>query len=255
MNKLQVAVHLIKVNGPAWFTFYSLEKITKGITSVFYKRRIHYETKNQLPGFNSIAYNYKEWSNYNWNNEGEEWSASQSWKSGLINEVMNRYIQNGKTILEIGPGGGRWSESLAQRSSKLILVDLTEKSIEVCKNKLKSYTHCSFYKNNGTDLSFLPASSIDYLWSFDVFVHIAPRDIESYLKEFGRIFKSGAIGIIHHSINGTHSEGFRSSLTNETFLTMLNKYHFKLIRQIKQWGPNNIFSLTENDAITIFNKE
>ena len=255
MNKFQVAAHLIHVNGPAWFTLFLFEKISKNITPFFYKKRIRYETKNQLPGFNSTAYNYKEWSNYNWNTEGEEWSSSQAWKNGLVNDVLDRYIQKDKTILEIGPGGGRWSELLAQRSGKLILVDLTEKSIEVCRGKLKAFSHCSFYTNNGTNLSFLSDSSVDYLWSFDVFVHIAPDDIGSYLNEFSRIFKPGAVGIVHHSINGTHSEGFRSSLTNESFLTMLNEHHFKLIDQTRQWGPNKIFSLTENDAITIFSKE
>jgi hypothetical protein len=52
------------------------------------------------------------WADYNWSERGEEWNASPEWKQALIEEVLTRWIPEDKTLLEIGPGAGRWSEAL-----------------------------------------------------------------------------------------------------------------------------------------------
>lgn len=254
IKKIKTAFAIISENGMTWSLLYVIEKFTIKFTDFFHNRRIKYETVNQLAGFNTINYNYKEWSNYNWNNSGEEWTPSEAWKDGIVKDVIDRYISSNKIVLELGPGGGRWSEILAVRSKHLILVDLTEKSLKVCREKLKKYPHCDFYKNNGYDLSFIEGESVDYFWSFDVFVHIAPKDVEKYIKEIERIFKSGSIGIIHHAMEGTSSKGFRSSLTNVLFSEILVRYNLKIINQISSWGINNVYKLAPNDIITIFTK-
>lgn len=213
------------------------------------------EVSKQLPGFNTIDYNFKEWSKYDWSGEGEEWTESEQWKTELADEVIKAYFEPGKIILEIGPGAGRWSGILAELSSQLILVDMTERSIEHCKGKLHSYPNCLFYKNNGADLSFLKDDSVDYLWSFDVFVHLAPNDTENYLKGLSRILKKNGLGIIHHPAAGGFKGGFRSSMTNELFCHLLAKYNFKVVHQQDSWGKDNSFSLQEfQDKITIFRK-
>jgi len=49
-------------------------------------------------------------------------------------------------------------------------------------------------------LSFIENNSVDYIWSYDVFVHINPTDVEKYIIEFSRILKPHGYGIIHHSM-------------------------------------------------------
>ncbi|MBA4058231.1 MAG: hypothetical protein C0490_26175, partial [Marivirga sp.] len=221
----------------------------------FFKKRMTLEISRGLPGFNTIDYNFKEWSKYDWSRQGEEWTESEQWKSALVDEIIKAYFKPGGVILEIGPGAGRWSTILAELSSQLILVDMTEKAIELCKYKLDIYSHCEFYRNNGSDLSFLKDDSIDYVWSYDVFVHIAPRDSENYLKGLSLILKKGGIGIIHHPAAGGFKGGFRSSMTNDVFCRLLAKYKFEVIDQKDSWGKDNAFSLQEfQDKITIFRK-
>lgn len=255
MVKFRMITHLMQSNGLYWLLLYLMEKVSGSRGSLFFQKRTRLEIKKRLPGFNTTRYNYKEWSDYDWSAGGEEWSDSKAWKDALIDEVLLRYIQPQKTILELGPGAGRWSEVLAKLSKKLILVDLTEESIAVCKKKLHHYSHCLFYQNDGTDLSFLDNSSIDYVWSFDVFVHISPEDTECYLKALSSILVKGGIAIIHHPAQGGLKGGFRSGMTNELFCSLLQKHNFKIVHQLDSWGKDGSFSVKEyNDMITVFNR-
>ena len=62
---------------------------------------------------NSAVENRDRWERWDWTSLGEEWSASPEWKQGLVDDVLLPNIPPGGTVLEIGPGGGRWSEVLA----------------------------------------------------------------------------------------------------------------------------------------------
>ena len=44
----------------------------------------------------------------------------------------------------------------------------------------------STFSRSGSDLSGVGDGSIDAMWSFDVFVHVSPRDQAAYLQEIAR---------------------------------------------------------------------
>jgi hypothetical protein len=71
----------------------------------------------------------RRWSRYDWSARGEEWNASPEWKQALVRDVLERWIPAGGAVLEIGPGGGRWSAVLAARASQLVLVDVSERPL------------------------------------------------------------------------------------------------------------------------------
>lgn len=254
VQRIKLATHLIASNGLRWFLLYLLESLTASVTPYFHKKRISFETQRMLPGFNTVGYNLKEWSQYDWSKGGEEWTESQQWKTSIIENFIDVYCEKGTSGLEIGPGGGRWSQVLAERCKKLAMVDLTEQSIEECKRRLSKYTNCHYYVNDGTDLSFLDDETIDFLWSFDVFVHVAPADIEKYIKQFARILKKDSIGVLHHATHGSSKAGFRSSLTNDLLLQFLKKNNFQVVVQKRCWGSKEIHCLSENDILTVFKK-
>ena len=255
MNKLKSIVQLINANGVYWFVLYLAERAVGKATLFFFHTRIALEIRRKLPGFNTKEYNYKEWSNYDWSREGEEWTDSESWKNALVEDLIVPYIKPGSTVLEIGPGGGRWSVILAGLSARLILVDMTEKAIEHCKKRLQTFSNCVFHRNNGADLSFLNKESVDFVWSFDVFVHIAPADVEGYLEGLSNVMVKNGIGVIHHPSIGGVKGGFRSSVTNGLFCQLLKKNNFEIVRQLNAWGKNKEFSVHDyEDMITVFKK-
>jgi ubiquinone/menaquinone biosynthesis C-methylase UbiE len=184
---------------------------------------------------NTINNNVKRWSEWNWSKYGEEWSNSEVWKMSLIQDVLNRYIPEGGTVLEIGPGGGRWTEYLLPRASRLILVDVTRECIELCKDRFNNFENIDYYVNDGTDLSFLPDSSIDAIWSWDVFVHIRSVEINKYIEQFNRILKNKGTAVIHHSKNGISRVGWRSDMTDMKMMEFCRKHGLLVDSQFEQW--------------------
>jgi 2-polyprenyl-3-methyl-5-hydroxy-6-metoxy-1,4-benzoquinol methylase len=116
------------------------------------------------------------WSAYDWSGLGEEWTASPEWKQGLIEDVIARWIPEARVVLEIGPGAGRWSEVLAARASRLVLADVSERPLELCRERLGGDTRIQYVLCTGSDLPGVGDGSIEAVWSFDVFVHVAPDD-------------------------------------------------------------------------------
>jgi len=77
----------------------------------------------------------KQWSGYDWSGRGEEWNASLEWKQALVDHVLARWIPADAAVLEIGQGAGRWSETLALRASRLVLVDVSERPLQLCRER------------------------------------------------------------------------------------------------------------------------
>jgi len=217
------------------------------------ERRHELERKNKLPGFNTVLYNRQVWSEYNWSKMGEEWTDSTSWKNALVNNFINKYIKPGQVVLEIGPGGGRWTAILAPQASILHLVDITETTLELCRTRLAKHRNCRFHIVTDATLPFISDGTVDFVWSFDVFVHIAPGDTLSYIQSLSRIMKQGGLGVIHHPANGNVRGGFRSSVTNEFFSDALQANGFKVIQQTADIAQEHNVK-HHNDTITVFER-
>jgi len=139
------------------------------------------------------------WSAYDWSGLGEEWTASPEWKHGLIEDVLAKWIPDGGVVLEIGPGAGRWSEVLASRASRLVLTDVSERPLELCRERFNGDTRIQYILSSGSDLLGVEDGSIGAVWSFDVFVHVAPGDQAAYLGEIARVLAPGGTAVVHHS--------------------------------------------------------
>lgn len=201
-----------------------------------------------------VEHNFEVWNNRDWSDGGVEWTVSPKWKQSLIDEVMLKYIKSGKTILEIGPGGGRWTEALLQIAKHLVLIELSDRCIEVCKQRFANCRNISYFVNNGTDLSFISDDSVDFIWSFDVFVHINPKDIGHYLQQLSRILRSGGRGIIHHAKDGNKYGGWRSDMTAKLFADFVNRHGLILVTQFDSWG-NGMYNVKgHHGVISVFEK-
>ena len=91
----------------------------------------------------------------------------------------------GKKILEIGCGIGTDSVNFARAGADLTLVELSEKSLEVCKKRFETYgLKANFYSGDAEELSsFVPVESYDLIYSFGV-IHHTPHP-EKVFEEIG----------------------------------------------------------------------
>lgn len=206
---------------------------------------------------NSTDDNRGSWTDWDWSHAGEEWTLSEEWKQALIDEVLCRWIAPGAAVLEIGPGGGRWSETLASRTSRLVLVDVSDVPLERCRERLRAATHVEYLLTSGTELPGVADQSIDAVWSFDVFVHVAPRDQAAYLDEIARVLRDGGVAIIHHADGRNRGmlpsrHGWRAPMSRGLFAVLAAERGLEVETQLDRWGPDGRHDLSGyGDAITV----
>jgi ubiquinone/menaquinone biosynthesis C-methylase UbiE len=206
---------------------------------------------------NSPLDNRQRWSDYDWCGRGEEWNASPEWKQALIESVLTRWIPVGAAVLEIGPGAGRWSHALVPRASRLVLVDVSERPLELCRERFKGDTGIQYILSPGSDLPGVDDGSIDAVWSFDVFVHVAPRDQAAYLEEIARVLSPGGVAVVHHSDGRNRGQlpsrhGWRSPMSRGLFAALAVERGLRVERQFDSWGPDGCYDLSAYaDVITV----
>jgi len=231
-----------------------------GLSKTFtylYRRFIRGHEDEALP--NTVSMNRWVWTNMDWSKGGEEWSGSADWKESLIKHVLEAHIPIGSRVLEIGPGAGRWTESLLRRAAHLIAVDVTPKCIEICREKFNGFPNAEFHVNDGRDLSFIPMGSVDRIWSFDVFVHINTVDVENYVRQFSQILAPGGLGIIHHAKNGIYKPAWRSDMTAEKMREFCARHGLVIVTQFDSWDNGRTCAYLgasgeRPDIITVFSK-
>jgi ubiquinone/menaquinone biosynthesis C-methylase UbiE len=116
---------------------------------------------------------------------------------------MHRFLP-AETILEIAPGYGRWTQFLKDRCESMVVVDLSPKCIEHCKERFAGDSRITYHVNDGRSLDAIPDQSIDFVFSFDSLVHAESDVIRAYLNQLGRKLKRNGAGFMHHSNIGAY---------------------------------------------------
>lgn len=148
--------------------------------------------------------NRHRWSQHKWAQQGDEWSPGRSpegtdvlWYRTIFPRI-HRFVPSA-TILEIGPGFGRWTQFLRQCCTRLIVVDLVDRCIESCRERFVADRHIEYVVNDGASLEMVPDGSVDFIFSFDSLVHAEADAIGAYLMQAARKLRPSGAGFIHHS--------------------------------------------------------
>ncbi|HET6846374.1 MAG TPA: class I SAM-dependent methyltransferase [Anaerolineales bacterium] len=167
---------------------------------------IGFETPKSMP---TLDWNKRTWKEYNWSEAGEEWSRAwgtsrNQWLSSILPRL--RDFLPVRTILEIAPGFGRWTQFLRAECRQLFGVDLNPACVEACQQRFIADPGASFFLNDGRSLAMIPDASIDFVFSFDSLVHVEADVIEAYLAQLAVKMTPDAIGTLHHSNLGAYAE-------------------------------------------------
>lgn len=177
-----------------------------------------------------------------WNNSesfslgGDEWSArfgtTQKLWDNLLSEKVKKYCTG--TGLEIAPGEGRITKYLLDECNSLSLVELNELPLSKCVEKFGKKID-GYFVNDGKTLPAHFNNNLDFIFSFDSFVHIHQNVFFDYIKEMSRCLKNGGYAVIHHShfSGGTdfsfNNLGGRANLNFEELQKNLEDNSFELI--------------------------
>src|SRR5215475_8835119 len=168
---------------------------------------------------------------YDWSEAGEEWSepwgSSAAQWSGTIFPRIRECLPAG-TILEIAPGFGRWTHYLKDYCSELWAVDKSSDCIAACQERFASQSHVHCVLNDGHSLSMIPDSSVDFVFSFDSFVHPDRDVIEAKILDWA-----------HHR---------NPSMTAEIFRTLCEKNGLHCLSQeLVNWRGRRLI-----DCLSLF---
>lgn len=119
--------------------------------------------------------------------------------SKVVKKYLRPYVSPDSVVMEIGPGGGRWTQFLVG-AREVVLVELNTQFFRYLRKRFrKQKRKLTFYETSGYELEGIDAGSIDFVFSFGTFVHIDPDGIDEYLGEIFRVLRSGGTGTIQYA--------------------------------------------------------
>lgn len=201
------------------------------------------------------------------------------WKQRLVEAFVLPYTDERCDAMEVAPGHGRWSNVLAQRCRSVVLVDLSQSCIDACRERLANRVNVNYVVNDGRHLPGA-AETIDFIWSFDSFVHMDPPVVGGYLDEFSRVLRQEGIAVIHHAgkrplasplrhwlrrigrpgsvlerlvaQGRLRDSGNRSDISAKSFAEMAEGAGLKVLFQTDCWGPTGGCSVRKyRDVISV----
>jgi SAM-dependent methyltransferase len=117
----------------------------------------------------------------------------------LDEKVFSPFLGYCTVMLEIGPGGGRFTEILLPKCEHLIAADTSAAMLDLLRDRFSSAgPKLQSMLLDGKGLSAIDDASVDAAFSYGVFVHLQHWDIFNYLCELERVLKPGGRAIIQH---------------------------------------------------------
>jgi len=196
----------------------------------------------------NVAKNLRRWDeDHHWPRHGDEWNRQAAacgmdygaWKLSMVEHLIAPYAGADKSVLEIAPGHGRWTEHLVPRFGRVVAVDLSPSCIDYCRKRFADARNVDYFVTDGTSL---PQVAVDFVWSFDAFVHMDRGVIGAYLREIARVLKQGGTAILHHAnvadLAGhvqDDAEGWRAPMTAALFAQLAQDAGLAVEDQFVYW--------------------
>jgi SAM-dependent methyltransferase len=142
------------------------------------------------------------------------------------------YVSKESVLLEIGPGGGRWTQYFLD-AKEIILVDLNPDFFPYLQDRFKKFSSkLRFYQTSGYELDGIASDYVDFIFTFGTFVHIDPEGIDCYLDHIKRVLKIDGVAAIQYADKtkeiAQQSEGF-SDMNAGKMEDLISKYNFRLL--------------------------
>lgn len=167
---------------------------------------------------------------------GYQWGDPSTTSANFVpQEFIFPFINNESVVCEIGPGGGRYTQFLLN-AKILYLVEYNEEFFEILRRQFEDFKCEKIYiKSPGSSLPGVADHSVDFVFSFDCFVHLDINLIREYLLEIKRVLNSSGIAVIHYADKtkiAAQKQGTNfSDTTPEIFRNILNEYGATIVNE------------------------
>ncbi len=174
--------------------------------------------------------------------EAEQWTWLFWELGGQFRTLFDRL--DTEVILELACGHGRHGEKIVSQAKNLILMDVLEENIKVCRERFSAFSNVLFVVNNGFDFQPIESGSCTGIFSYDAMVHFSPDLVEAYLKDTARVLKPGGLALYHHSnypapLDRHYGQNphARNHMTKNLFADYARRSGLVVVEQVViQWG-------------------
>jgi SAM-dependent methyltransferase len=127
---------------------------------------------------------------------GDEWGRAAD-VDKIVEEYIYPYIDQNSVVAEIGVGGGRIAAKVADRCGALQCFDISPNMMERAKTHLAGRHNVNFTLLQKPELPSEATGTLDFVYSFDVFVHLDVHTMWRYFREFERVLKKNGHAFVH----------------------------------------------------------
>ncbi len=136
---------------------------------------------------------------------GEEWGGPEFADSVI--ELVEPYLGADVDVLELGCGGGKFSWRLAPKCRSLVCCDISPEMIDHTRSTLSERgldKNVDYAVLNGVDFSGVADESADFIFSYDVQLHLQPENVFSYMLDARRVLRDNGVFMLHQINLASH---------------------------------------------------
>jgi len=190
----------------------------------------------------------KEYFDQLYRNSNEPWGISYraSQKHRYINyiEILKKYSDNCRSVLDIGCSQGQFTILLKELASEITAIDICDTAIQRAKENFKGYRNIRFEVGDLKSLKY-NNGSFDLITALEVLYYLENKEQNIALEEVKRVLRSGGYLLI--SVKIDNPPYFRI----DDFYNLVSKF-FK-IEKIS-YGYYKFYSYFENKLIRLRNR-
>lgn len=160
---------------------------------------------------------------------------------------IEKYLEKGMRILEIGAGTGRYSIALAEKGYKIDSVELIQHNIDILKSKVKEEHNIEVVQGNAINLFNYEDNTFDITLVLGPLYHLFNEEKKKALSEAIRVTKKGGVVFIAYCMNEATivDWGFKKGNINEGINSgIIDKDTFKCLS-----NPALLFELHRKEEI------
>lgn len=128
---------------------------------------------------------------------GDEWGHPDH-VDAILDEFVFPYATRDTIAVEIGAGGGRVAARVAPRVKHLYCLDISSEMLKRLRVVLADRDNVSFvHVKDATFPQELISAGADFIYSFDVFVHLDVHTMWRYVRQIGFALRPGGVAFLH----------------------------------------------------------
>lgn len=174
----------------------------------------------------NLRFNRERWGNPDaWTGKdqfGYRWGGGTQQTVGHTAEMSDRFLRphtSGRydlKVLELSPGGGRFTAELLRYAASIDLLDMNEACLELCAERFQYVpTPIRMFQNDGQSVEMIEDRDYDLVACFDSMVHMHPDIIEGYVRQLGERLAPGGVLWLDHAGKGAEDKGHRTDMDPE----------------------------------------